>query len=44
MNFADISEKENKFHDHKVIVKKMKMKMFFKCLILDLERIGGYCW
>ena len=34
--------KRNKFHDHKVIEK--KMKMFFKRLIVDLERIGDYCW
>ena len=40
-NLVDVS-KRNKFHDHKVIEK--KMKMFFKRLILDLERIGDYCW
>ena len=44
MNFADISKKGNKCHDHKVSVKNDKKKCF---QVFDngiLERIGSYYW
>ena len=39
MNFADIFEKENKFHDHKISAKKM-FPSFDNGI---LERIGDHC-
>ena len=35
--------KRNKLHDHKVI-EKNENENVFKRLILDLKRIGDYCW
>ena len=44
LNFADISKKGNKFHDHKVSAKKEDKKNVSKFLNNGIvERIGDHC-